>query len=354
MIRYILLGAMLLLALPAFNQNVVAYREAPLQGSNSYFLNGTAVIEELDNGTLRFRLSSGYSTNNGPDVQIFLTNNSNFSTPVNTSGALFVEDVGNQGGISHFSGAYSKNLPGLNSLSEFDHVVFVCVQFGDLHWGNGSFGTLMTNCTATSSTLNVSSCGTYTAPSGATFTASGTYQDIIPNADGCDSVITLNLTVGEVDASASNTGAVLSANTPNATYQWIDCNNGNAPISGATSQSFAPSADGSYAVIVTDGMCSDTSACLSFALTGIDENDLGEGFSLYPNPAVDRAVLQLDGAKEPVDIDVYSATGVMVRQWTRVNGSELQMDLTDMDAGVYFLRVRNDSGQKVMRLLKQR
>ncbi|MCF8374576.1 MAG: LamG domain-containing protein [Bacteroidales bacterium] len=47
----------------------------------------------------------------------------------------------------------------------------------------------------TFSTMNISGCGSYTAPSGAVYTAAGTYQDIIPNAAGCDSVITINLTM---------------------------------------------------------------------------------------------------------------------------------------------------------------
>ena len=38
-------------------------------------------------------------------------------------------------------------------------------------------------------------CNSYTAPSGAVYTTSGTIQDTIPNAAGCDSILTINLTV---------------------------------------------------------------------------------------------------------------------------------------------------------------
>ena len=149
MMKNLLLGALLFLSLPSLAQTVVSYREAPLSGGGPYFLNGTAIIEELDNGTFQFRLTSDYSTNSGPDVQIYLTNNSNFSTPVDLNGALFVEDVGTEApGIGHFSGALTKELPTLTSLWEFDHVVFVCFRFGQLHWGNGSFGNVLTNIEA--------------------------------------------------------------------------------------------------------------------------------------------------------------------------------------------------------------
>ncbi|MEQ8908418.1 MAG: SBBP repeat-containing protein [Vicingaceae bacterium] len=49
------------------------------------------------------------------------------------------------------------------------------------------------SCTETNATLSVLACNNYTAPSGAVFSTSGTFQDTIPNLAGCDSVITINL-----------------------------------------------------------------------------------------------------------------------------------------------------------------
>ncbi|MFN7014101.1 MAG: hypothetical protein ACK4ON_07510, partial [Bacteroidia bacterium] len=49
---------------------------------------------------------------------------------------------------------------------------------------------------SSTSTLTVSSCNSYTSPSGQyTWTSSGTYLDTIPNTIGCDSIITINLTI---------------------------------------------------------------------------------------------------------------------------------------------------------------
>lgn len=50
-------------------------------------------------------------------------------------------------------------------------------------------------CVNTSSTITESALDSYTAPSGAQYTSSGVYYDTIPNAAGCDSVITINLTM---------------------------------------------------------------------------------------------------------------------------------------------------------------
>ncbi|WP_170264992.1 FG-GAP repeat protein, partial [Salibacter halophilus] len=50
----------------------------------------------------------------------------------------------------------------------------------------------------TSSTFNVSACGSYTVPSGdETYTSSGTYMDTILNASGCDSVMTINVSINQ-------------------------------------------------------------------------------------------------------------------------------------------------------------
>ena len=58
--------------------------------------------------------------------------------------------------------------------------------------------------TASSSTINPVACDSYTSPSGDVYTATGTYLDTIPNVSGCDSVITINLTMNNSTASVLN------------------------------------------------------------------------------------------------------------------------------------------------------
>ncbi len=47
----------------------------------------------------------------------------------------------------------------------------------------------------TSSNITEATCGTYTAPDGAVYNTSGIYTAVIPNAAGCDSTITIDLTI---------------------------------------------------------------------------------------------------------------------------------------------------------------
>jgi hypothetical protein len=104
--------------------------------------------------------------------------------------------------------------------------------------------------------------------------------------NGCESQNQFTVTVGITTFSngVSLNGATLTASATGASYQWIDCNDNNAPISGATTQTFTPAQNGNYAVVITVNGCSDTSACVAVTTVGLDDikTDL---FRVYPNPA---------------------------------------------------------------------
>ena len=51
------------------------------------------------------------------------------------------------------------------------------------------------SCTPSSATFSASSCDSYTSPGGKVWTTSNTYLDTIPNASGCDSLLTINLNI---------------------------------------------------------------------------------------------------------------------------------------------------------------
>jgi len=68
-----------------------------------------------------------------------------------------------------------------------------------------------------SSTISPSLCGAYTAPNGTTYNSSGTYTAVIPNAAGCDSTITINLTVKQPSSSTISPSVCGSYTAPNGT-----------------------------------------------------------------------------------------------------------------------------------------
>ena len=75
--------------------------------------------------------------------------------------------------------------------------------------------------TPTASTIDTTVCGTYISPSGNyTWTTSGTYMDTIPNAIGCDSLMTINLTVNMPTASTIDTTVCETYTSPSGNNTW--------------------------------------------------------------------------------------------------------------------------------------
>ncbi len=106
--------------------------------------------------------------------------------------------------------------------------------------------------------------------------AAGNYTDTLTNQYGCDSIVALTLYQAFVDTSVTVlNGTFTSAVAGSTYYQWIDCGNGNAPVIGATSRSFTPQVNGSYAVVVQQGTCRDTSACHAITNVGVEELNAG-------------------------------------------------------------------------------
>ena len=64
-----------------------------------------------------------------------------------------------------------------------------------------------------------------------------------------------------VDNTITANATTLTANEASATYQWYNCDT-NMAISGATNQSFSPTFNGTFAVEVTSGTCTERSCLL--------------------------------------------------------------------------------------------
>ena len=170
-----------------------------------------------------------------------------------------------------------------------------------------------------------------------TYTTAGTYTDVLTSAAGCDSTVTTNLTVnGAIDVSVTVTGPTITANATGVVYQWIDCNNGNAPISGQTNQSFTASNNGNYAVIITEGSCSSTSTCTPVIGTGIAQNNIvNANLLVYPNPFTNEFNITSSVKTTAVLFDML---GNKVTEFALQNQTQT-IHIGELAPGVYYLQV---------------
>jgi hypothetical protein len=172
-----------------------------------------------------------------------------------------------------------------------------------------------------------------------TYSVAGTYNDTVVGgaANGCDSVIVTNLSIHTLDLGVTVGGASLTANLAGETYQWIDCSDSSV-IAGETSQTFTPSVSGSYAVILTDALCSDTSACETFITGGLESSGDAQ-FNLYPNPTRGIVTILFGKMTDVELIAISDISGRVIYRLPSVSGELLQLDLSGFENGNYFVSV---------------
>ena len=209
----------------------------------------------------------------------------------------------------------------------------------------------ITQPAAIGSSQTITLCAGQTLTVGAnTYTVTGIYSDILPAINGCDSTVTTDLTINAVIDISTTTGLnMITANQNGATYQWIDCLNGNAPIAGETNQTFNPTLNGDYAVIVTMNSCSDTSACTN-VITGIQSNE-NVAFNIYPNPTNGVVTVQLVNNSSNTTIEIFNATGQLVSN-ERSTNSSLTIELPE-ENGIYLVRVTIDDASTMKKIIKE-
>jgi len=203
-----------------------------------------------------------------------------------------------------------------------------------------------------SSSISPIACFTYTVPSGdETYVTAGIYLDTILNVGGCDSVLAINLTINTVDTLVTFNDPLLTSNASGAIYQWIDCSD-NTPISGATNQSYTGTNNGSYAVIVTQNSCTDTSACYSIMSIGILENTFGNGFAVYPNPTIDNLLIDLGQQYHSISVTIRTLTGQLISTTNFGTAQKMKFAIKGV-TGYYFVEVLTTEGKSaIIKVLK--
>jgi uncharacterized protein YjdB len=203
----------------------------------------------------------------------------------------------------------------------------------------------------TGPTTQQNACGPYTW-NGQTYTQSGTYTYNGTTANGCDSSATLVLTI---DQAPSNVQVSLNQGTFTVTAQnasnfaWMDCAT-NTLIPGETNATFTPTISGSYAAVVSNACGSDTTTCEPIEVQGIYEMD-SELIVVYPNPSTGIFTVASKGSIIQ-EVVLYSVNGELI--WRNANNSqEITIDLSEYARGTYLLQASTNQEATIFRLIKQ-
>ena len=148
-----------------------------------------------------------------------------------------------------------------------------------------------------------------------------------------------------IDVGVTQSGSLLTANAAGLNYQWIDCDNNDSPIPGETNQSFTATTNGNFAVVISDGACSDTSSC--YSVEGLSSNSQihSNTFRVYPNPTNSEFSVEFDQTQQNVEITIFSLDGKQVSKhyYQEINK---HMSTLSCPSGIYTLQIKiNDKIQ---------
>ena len=206
--------------------------------------------------------------------------------------------------------------------------------------------TTLTVNTASSSTDTQQAACDFTWIDGVTYTASNsTATFTTSNALGCDSVVTLDLTINPIVATIAQNGNDIEASATNGaapySYNWS---------TGETTASITPSANGLYWVVVSDvdACLSDTTSFEVTFVSGTGIVNWNNSISIYPNPTSDVVTISTGDYTGVLKVNIYDLFGRKV-----FTSSDKEISLKSFADGVYVLEVKVADKTYTTRIIKE-
>ncbi len=191
----------------------------------------------------------------------------------------------------------------------------------------------------------------------------GTYSVIVKDAvNGCQKTATINLTENRQYPMFSSIGLytvacpngtinlqpTLNSSTVNVTFQW------KLPAGAVTSAtnnlSLITNSQGEYTLIATNTTngCSTSTLVSVFACVGIDEFNIEDAISLFPNPV--QSELNIYSPSD--EILTIQVTDVFSKVALTLKISQNKIDFSELNAGIYFVTIVTNKGKSKVKVVK--
>lgn len=184
----------------------------------------------------------------------------------------------------------------------------------------------------------------------------GVYGDTLQDMMGCDSLINqVTLTIDPLpvvdlggDTTICDTVVLVLDAGPGVSYTWSP--------SGNTGQTENVSSAGTYSVDVTDvnGCVGSGSVVVTVDICsiGISENET-VNMTVYPNPTADFVSLSFDKLSDEISLFMTDINGRIVWSQSNVVNTQLSVDMTSFESGIYFIHISNGKNSNSVKVVKQ-
>ena len=172
-------------------------------------------------------------------------------------------------------------------------------------------------CTAFDTTLVVDACESFVWQ-GETYTDTGDYRFVFPTAEGCDSIVTLHLTIHYPTDTAIYVSTTVS-------YIW---------------HGVWYDTSGVYTLTLQDMYGCDSTVTLYLSV-GLQDLGNADGImTAYPNPATDRVIVQVgsEWAEADKELLLFDSFGRLVLQ-SRMTDERVEVNVKSLAPGVYVLKM---------------
>jgi len=191
---------------------------------------------------------------------------------------------------------------------------------------------------STTGFVSETSCESSIEVNGETYTTSGTYTQTITNVAGCDSVLSVNITVQQdVNPEIQAVNGVIISNQVIGTYEWFVCGS-TTPIPGETDNMYTPSSNGEYYMTVTLNGCTYETECLEINNIGVNEFDSSIAFEVYPNPNNGNFNVSWS-SNDILELQVVNALGMSIYS-TSIEENTFEKEINvQVEQGIYYIQL---------------
>lgn len=171
----------------------------------------------------------------------------------------------------------------------------------------------------------------------------GLYEATFVNAQGCDSIVTLDLIIDPLPlVTISETNGTISADMDFESYQWY---HNDVLLDDETEANINPSENGNYYVEVTDvNGCHNTSNIINFMVTSIATLE-SYGITVSPNPTARSLIINTNGVTFKSDLFDLSGKRIM-------SNLKAVNDLSNLANGTYLLKLQIEADILMVKVQK--